>query len=316
MKQKLRVRIQQSAALLLLLAGTPSFAATATPVSSSSTTTIQRSSPGSSTVMPVEGAPRARRAVKSKVNKKVGVQAPKAGAYTFSAVLKNTMTFGRKYELEEVGGKNYYLKNELILGVKHKSGWGLAVADHVDQSNYNDPSQNKPVKVKDASLLFSHPAIVKNDFMELGGYLRPYIPTSTSSRENGRRQLRYYSFADFKMPGKWGLSNLALPMFFHSDVMAPTDADFLMLESLELTHQTAKSVRFGIGQQTQWEHHVGSASGTVVDIYPFADLEFIPNVLIEPKIYLPVFVRGLVDDAAQSASLAQSQFELFVKIGF
>ncbi|RYZ76092.1 MAG: hypothetical protein EOP05_06060 [Proteobacteria bacterium] len=288
-----------------------------TPVSSSTTLKNgQGKAKGTSTVLPTEGAPRVRRAVKSKVEDRVGIQAPSIGNFTFTAVLKNTMTMGRKYELEEIGGRNFALKNELVLGIKHKSGWGFSIADDIRQTNNNDHSKDKRNNITDASLILSHPAIVKNESMSLGGYLRPYLPTSNRSQDSGFRQLRYYSFLDITMPAKWGLSNLMIPMFFTDNAKKAEDADFLFYESLELTHQTAKTVRFGFGQQTQYEHHRGTPSGTTVEVYPFVDIEIIPNVLIEPKFYLPVFVQNLVDGAPAAVSLAQSQAELYIKMGF
>lgn len=287
------------------------------PARAASRTTLKSSRKGgTSTVLATEGAQRVRRAVKSKVEDRVGIQAPSFGDYTFTAQLKNTLTAGRKYELEEIGGRNYFLKNELVLGVKHKSGWGLSVAEDIRQTSNNADTPDKSARAADASVIVGHPALYKSDSLSVGGQLRAYLPTTEGSQKSGFRQLRYYSFADFTMPEKWGLSHLLMPIYMTSDKMGDTDADWLVYESLELTHQTAKTVRFGFGQQTQWEHHMGTPAGTTVEVYPFVDIEWIPNVLIEPKLYMPVFVNGLVDGAPGIVAMSQIQAELFVKIGF
>ncbi len=286
------------------------------PVSASSQTTVKRSRPGTSTVLPTEGAPRVRRAVKAKVEDRVGIQAPKFGDFTLTMQSKNTMTMGRKHELEEIGGQNFFLKNELVVGVKHKSGWGLSIADDIRQTNSNADTKDYRGRITDASLIIGHPALYKSESLSIGGQLRPYIPTSERSQKNDFRQVRYQSFADITMPAKWGLSNMLMPIWMTSNNMSADSSDIYVYDCLELTHQTAQTVRFGLGQQTQWEHHVGTPAGTTVEVYPFVDIEWIPNVLIEPKVYLPVFVSNLVDGAPSVVAMSQLQAELYVKIGF
>ena len=102
-------------------------------------------------------------------------------------------------------------------------------------------------------------------------------------------------------------------MWFSTNAPKPEDSPFVLYQSLELAHQTTKTIALAIGEQTTVETHYGTATGTTVEIYPFADITITKNILIEPKFYMPVLVSNIVDGPS-SVTMNQTQAELFVKI--
>ena len=240
------------------------------------------------------------------------IKAPTLGDFTFHFTSKNTMTFGRKAELEEIGGKNYGLTNELLVSAIHSSGWGIELSGAYGSSSNADSSKDKSAR-KDASVLLYHPSLFKNDSVNLFGKFRAYVPTSEGSQARGATQYRYYSMLAIDLSKRLSVFNLAMPMWFSQNDKKPESSPFNLYDCTELSHQTTKSIALAIGQQTNIETHYGTATGKSVELYPFMDITIIPNVLIEPKIYLPVFVSEIVD-GPKNASIDQTQFELFVKI--
>ncbi len=242
-----------------------------------------------------------------------GIGPLKAGDYTFPIALKNTMTAGRKDDLETVGGKNYSMKNELIVSAQHSSGWGLGLSAAMTSTDNADKNLNV-FKRGDASIILDHPSLIKNDTFSMGGKFRAFLPTTESSRSSGFRQYRYLSITGLQLAHKFSLSQVIMPIVFSSTAPASTDSPFFVYQCLELAHQTTKSIALSIGEQTQVETHYGTEAGTTVEIYPFIDFALTKNILIEPKFYVPIYVYGSVDGAPSTVSLNQTQAELFVKL--
>jgi hypothetical protein len=272
--------------------------------------TVSASSPGYGTAL-AKRSP--KKSIAVTLPSEPGIKAPTFGDFELKAQFRNTMTLGRAQELQDEGGRNFGLNTEVRVGLKHKSGWGIGVTGTYKTDNFADPSSDTG-KDSDASLMLSHPSIFKNNTFDLYGALRIYVPTSESSRENDVRSATYYSFLDITLPKKFSLSNTFLVHGFTRPAPGATDITSAVYESLELSHQTAKGMALAFGAQAEADSFYGQQTGTQVDLYPFIDFTLIPNVLIEPKFYLPVFVSGGGSVGASGASLDQSQAELFIKI--
>jgi hypothetical protein len=242
-----------------------------------------------------------------------GIKAPKFGDFELKAQLRNDLVMARPSELEDIGGKNFNLENEVRIGLKHKSGYGFSLTGTYATDNYADPSGNAG-QSKDASLMLFHPSIVKTNTFDLYGYFRLYIPTSEKSREQDVRSGSYWSFLDITLPKKFSMTNLLISRVYTRPNPQPTDLNSLFYNSLELYHQTFKGISLAFGGQFEADNMYRNATGTEVDVYPFIDITLIPNVLIEPKYYFPVFVSGGGSVGASGAALNQTQAELFIKI--
>lgn len=272
--------------------------------------TVSAASPGYATAL-------AKRNVKKSLAVNLptdpGIKAPKFGDFELKAQFLTIMTMGRAKELQDVGGRNFGLKNEARVGLKHKSGWGFALTGTYQTDNFADPSSDTG-KNSDASLILYHPSLVKNNTFDLYGTLRLYIPTSENSREANVRAARYTSLLDITLPKKFSISNTFLAQGFTRPNPGPTDIASIFYNSLELSHQTFKGISLAFGAQAEADGFSGQQTGTQVDVYPFIDFAIIPNVLIEPKYYFPVFVSGGGTVGASGAAFDQSQAELFIKI--
>lgn len=242
-----------------------------------------------------------------------GIQAPKFGDWELKAQIRNTLTMATAEELQNVGGKNFDLGNEVRIGLKHASGWGFSLTGAYQTGNFADPAGDTGV-AKDASLMIFHPSLIKNDTFDFHGLVRIYAPTSEKSRENNIQSMAYWGFLDITLAKRFSMTNLLIARGNSQPSPAADDTQSWFYDSLELYHQTAKGISLSFGGQVIQNNSYASGSGTEVDLYPFIDFTIIPNVLIEPKYYFPVFVGGNGSAGVSGAALNQSQAELFIKI--
>jgi|GEM_PF-4566942 len=216
-------------------------------------------------------------------------------------------------ELQNEGGKNFGLSNEIRLGLKHQSGWGFNVTGSYQTDNYADPSGDAGTN-GDASLMIIHPSIFKNATFDFHGVLRIYAPTSEKSRENDIRSASYYSFIDMTFAKRFSASNLTFIRGFTQPNPTDTSTQSVIVNALEFAHATTKTIALSFGGQFEADN-ARAGTSTEFDLYPFIDFTFIPNVLIEPKYYFPVYVGGNRQVNASGAALNQTQAELLIKIG-
>ena len=234
--------------------------------------------------------------------------------FTYNFAFETTVTMGRAYQLETPGDRNFAIKNEIFAGANHSSGWGVKLsADYVTTSN--DDSKKDIKEIGDPSIIVSHPSIYKTNDLDVYGRVRYYAPVAASSRAVGLNHFAYYLLADLKLPEEMIVSNALITRYFAQSAYADSDAFSLVYDSTELTKKV-NWLRFGLGQQTQIESHQAIAPGTTAEIYPFLDFIGLPNALIEAKIYLPVYAKGLVGGGPVAASVSNIQAEFFMKLGF
>ena len=112
--------------------------------------------------------------VSTAVEESSGVGPLTAGDFKFPIALKNTMTMGRKEELETIGGKNYEMFNEVYVGATHSSGWGMDLTAAYDSESNADRSLDTR-SLTDASVIIRHPTIYKDDTFSVDGKFRALL---------------------------------------------------------------------------------------------------------------------------------------------
>jgi hypothetical protein len=236
-------------------------------------------------------------------------------SFTFNAALENTVTMGRTYELQEAGGRNFAMKNELFVGATGESGWGAKLSASFNSTSNADTSKDVR-EFGDPSVIVSHPSLYKDRDLDVYGRFRYYAPVATSSRAASLHHFAYYLLADLTLPAQMSVSNALIPRYFSQAEYADSDAYFLLYDSTELTKQLSSSLAIGIGQQTQIEAHHVTAAGTSIEAYPFVNFTGISKVLIQAKAYLPLYVNNSVGGAPTAAGLSNLQAEFFAKVSF
>lgn len=236
-------------------------------------------------------------------------------AFRFDAALENTVTLGRTYELQEEGGRNFAMRNELFLGVTEKSGWGAKISGLFVSTSNADSSRDFR-EIGDPSLVISHPSLYKSQDLDIYGRFRYYAPVSTASSAVSLHHFAYYLFADLTLPNQMAISNAFIPRYFNQAEYSDTDAYALIYDATEFTKQLDSNFRLGIGQQTQIETHHFSATGTSIEAYPFIDFIGISNTLLQAKMYFPLYVNNSVGGAPTAAGVSNLQAEFFAKISF
>ena len=141
-----------------------------------------------------------------------------------------------------------------------------------------------------------------------------YFPTSEKSQANNIHSVEIRNYLDLTFSHGFTASSFSMARFFDRDTKADSDLSSLVYSSFELAHQTLPTVALAFGGQFEADNSYRAGTGTQIDLYPFIDFTFIPNVLIEPKYYFPVSVGGNRSVDASGVALDQSKAELFIKI--
>lgn len=245
---------------------------------------------------------------------KIASPAAAASAPMFSPVvqLKNRLTTGRKYELEEIGGKNFSRKHEVVLGAKHSSGFGASLTGSVSESSFDDTTKNKQT-TGDITTLLYHPGWYKADGWDVYGFGRVYFPTSDASKLTNKFHYFYYLGTNYDFGGGFRLENGITPHYYTQNEFADDDTFFLFEEELIAKYDVVPWLTIGAGPYLQVDSHERSSPGTTVEITPLIGLNF-DHVYFESKMYLPVFVDGQLGGGPKNASLSQIAGEFYLKL--
>lgn len=243
------------------------------------------------------------------------VAAAEPSEFKFVGGFDNTFTMGRKYELETPGGENFLMKNELTAGAMHSSGWGAKVAINYLTESADDATKNVH-EMGDPSIALVHPDLYRSQDIRIGGEGRYYMPVAATSRSVGLQQFAYFLRADFALVDQMSVNNTFIPHYFYQQRYADADAFSLLEDSTEFA-KTFDSIKIGVGQLTQIESHQATPAGEGVQVYPFAEFVGIKDVVFAARLYLPLFVKGIVNgapgepgglDSTQGFSNMQAQF--------
>ena len=227
--------------------------------------------------------------------------------------LKNRLTTGRKYELEEIGGKNFSRKHEVVLGAKHSSGFGASLTGSISGSSFDDNAKDKQT-TNDITMLLYHPGFYKNDGWDFYGFGRVFFPTSEASKPNNRTHYLYVFGTNFDFGGGFRLENSIVPHYFTQDTFADDDTFFLLEEELIAKYDLVPWLTLGIGPYVQIDSHERSAPGTSAEITPILGFNINDHIYFESKAYLPIYTDGQVGGGPRRAALSEIAGEFYLKI--
>jgi hypothetical protein len=224
--------------------------------------------------------------------------------------LKSFNVIGRGREMDEVSGRRFKSKNEMFLGLKNQSGWGVQ-GMIVETAQVKGVSSKNTFGPADPSVTLMHPIMETANFKMTGAF-RQYFPVSDLSVSNNLWQQAYYLNTTWKLKNKIELFNQAIPRYFSQSKYKSTDTTFYTEDYTTLTKVIHPKVRLGMGQHSQVEVHQETATGFVADIYPLMDVMITPTVYFGPRVYFPILASGSVYDAARSVSLNEAQVEFYL----
>jgi hypothetical protein len=239
--------------------------------------------------------------------------APQIGDVFIKAGLKSTNTSGRRFEYDSTSGRRYRLKNEYYLGGELKSGWGLSVMAVTSGKSVGDGKKDA-FGAGDPSVTLSHPAIYDHDGTRVWGQFRRYFAGSDYAKDRGQKQYAYYLYSFSRLSGGWTVFNQLTPRYFDQPAYGVGETNYFVEDYTNLAKKMSSWLRLGVGQHSQVEWHKDSATGTCVEIYPYADLVLSSNVFIEPRLVLPVSKQNSVYDSPNAVALDNAQAEIYVQI--
>jgi hypothetical protein len=238
------------------------------------------------------------------------------------AGLKSYNDAGRPQELSTPGKRQFRSKDEVFLGVRSKSGFGI-FGQATEYLNYYTPQASAPAsatsqknipqdgpKVGDPSLSLMHP-IYSDDRLNVSGMFREYFPASNRSVAQGIYQQAYYLNVLYKAHGGFDLFNQLIPRYFSAMTYKATDGVFFTEDYTTISRQFKSWLRAGFGQHYQIETHNDTPVGQALELYPYADLMLTKTVYVGPRLYFPVAVQNTVYDAPTAVSANNIQAELY-----
>jgi hypothetical protein len=236
-------------------------------------------------------------------------------AATSSEILKHVIagwksqnSSGRNYDLKN-NGRQVQAQQEVWLGYKHASGWGLY---GLYANTYTSFPHTAKWTMGDPSATLVHPAWYVGDSLRISGKLRQYFPESTYSQDHGMRQTAYYLDTIYQMAHRQEIYNNTTFRFFTYENHGPTATRNYVEDTTNYTKYFSKNFRWGIGHWSQYETHYQTPAGYCVELTPL--LDYAPNhqLIIGPRLRLPVLAHGSVYDGPTSASWNQAYFQLFL----
>jgi hypothetical protein len=227
------------------------------------------------------------------------------------AGLKSQNNSGRVAELNSEKGRTIQAKQEVWLGYKHDSGWGLFGLYATTYNNYKDDAKTK-WSLGDPSATLVHPAWYSDGNLRVTGKLRRYFPESDYSKAHGMRQTAYYLDATYKMSHGQEIYNNLTARKFTYDNHGPANTDYYVEDTTNYTKTFAKDFRWGVGHWTQYESHYNTSPGLSIELVPQMDYMLTPSTFMGPRIRLPVVAENSVLDGPKAVKWNQAYFQFFV----
>jgi hypothetical protein len=245
------------------------------------------------------------------------INAPELGNFKLKAGIKSQNTTGRLNEYDTSSGKRYQAKHEFYVGAVHASGWGGYVQAVESGSIFvgaKSDTSSSGLRASDPSLTLLHPDWYRGTSLTLAGQYRTYFPNSARSRDLDQHQQAYYLYTTYKMPAMWTIWNQTTPRYFFQSKYAPGDTTYFAEDLTTDSKQLNSNFAAGIGQWTQFEGHDKTADGLSVDASVFVRYTPIQNLWIEPRLFLPVYEKNSVYDAAPTAALKNARAEIYAQM--
>lgn len=208
-------------------------------------------------------------------------------------------------------GVIYSGKHEGRIGYRHANQWGGYFQITQYRYQYNDSNLDR-WSVSDPSVTLIHPDWYDDGTLKLSGAVRSYIPYSQRSKAQDIRRY-YYSFGtNYTMSSGQNIFNQAILRFFSAREFRDSDTNFYFEDLTIYTRKINSWSRWGIGQWTQIESHAKTPTGYTVDLIPQVDFNVGPNILIGPRLSLPVYSQGFVYDGPKNSTWEEARAEIFV----
>lgn len=225
---------------------------------------------------------------------------------------RNRLTLGRKWELEEIGGKNYSRKHEVYLGAKHSSGFGATLTGSVSGTSFADNTKDAQT-TGDITTILYHPTFYKDTSWDFYGLGRIYFPTSDASKTINKMRYYYYFGTNYTFTGNFRLENGIGLHYFTQNKFADDDIFFLFEEELYAKYDVTKWLTLGFGPYLQVHSKERTAPGTAIELTPFLGFNLGEHAYFEAKSYLPIFTDGSVG-SPRNASLNEIGSEIYLKL--
>ncbi len=220
---------------------------------------------------------------------------------------------GRAQQTAPAGSRQFISKDEFFLGVRTQGGFGLFGQVVQDFKNYS-PGGKKLTGfyTDDPSISFLHP-IYTSDRLIITGLAREYFPASAWAVGGNIYEQAYYLNIVYKMKGGYDLFNQLISRYFSATNYVPSDSVFYEEYTTTLSKLLGRSVRVGLGQQTQVETHNDTPVGKTLEIFPYADFLISKTIFAGPRVYIPVAAQNSVYDAPIGVSISNVMAEFYLQ---
>lgn|SRR6185312_14558840 len=224
---------------------------------------------------------------------------------------KSQNSSGRNDDLNSVNGRQVEAFQEVWLGYKHESGWGLYGLYANEYYAYKDTSKTKWA-LQDPSATLVHPAWYRGDNLRVTGKFRQYFPMSGYSTAHEMRQSAYYVDMTYAMAHRQEIYNNTTLRAFTYDNHGPSATKYYVEDTTNYTKYFSKNFRWGVGQWAQYEAHYNTPTGYCVELTPILDYAPTPKIFMGPRLRMPIVAHGAVYDGPTSASWNQAYFQFFL----
>lgn len=226
--------------------------------------------------------------------------------------LKSTNDSARFVDQNNSQARTLKAKQEIYLGARHTSGWGAYGQVVQTRAAFNDSKKDRWVS-EDPSVTLLHPEYYSDTVSSWSGQFRLYFPVSSSSKPLNRYQAAYYLTYKEKINFQDDFSNQLIPRAYFQNSYLATDRTFYVEDKATFSRKVNSWFKAGIGQWTQIESHNRSETGATIDVFPYADFILSKNVFIGPRVFLPLFVQGSVNEGARAARADHAFAEVYLE---
>jgi hypothetical protein len=218
---------------------------------------------------------------------------------------------GRTAQLNSNVGRQFVSKDEVFLGVRSQSGFGLYGQIRQDYRIFTPGGKfANGYYTGDPSVSLMHP-IYSSDRTRITGLARQYFPASVHSTSENIYHTAYYLNILNELRGGYDLFNQFTSRYFSATNYMPNDGVFYEEYMTTFSKLVSQSVRVGFGQQFQLETHNDIPVGKTLELFPYADFMFSKTIFGGPRIYVPVAVQNYVYDAPTDVSLNNVMAEIY-----
>ena len=235
--------------------------------------------------------------------------------FSFEGEFNSNLTLGTSQTLDIEGQKATTFTNEVVLGFKEQSGWGLLASAAFNAVSNSDAAYDVR-ELGDPSLIALHPDWYRDDSLRVSGQFRYFAPMAATSKEVSLQHSSYALNVHAKLASGLDLKNSIIGRYFWQSLYYEGDAYMMLQDLTEVTKALSPEFSLGVGQQTRIEAHHMSDTGTRVELVPLARYKVFSKVALEAKAYLPILKTGVVGLAPLAAAVPNPMASFAAHIEF